>query len=227
MGHFKNIPVLFQNNDILVVDKPFGISIHNAEEPENLMDVLTKEQKITKLYPVHRLDKETSGVQIFALNERSAKKYSETFQSHTVKKFYIGILRGRLNDSTGVWKQKLTDKAEGRKNPAGLAQSRVSCETHYKVLEGSAFLTLCEFDLKTGRQHQIRKHAALSKHHLVGDTRYGDKAYNQRITDLYNISRMFLHCWKIQLEHHMFEATVPEEFKVLMNKSKKNKESQA
>ena len=193
------IPILLRDSDWLVVDKPYGLSVHNNEDPENLIKVLSAEANIKDLFPVHRLDKETSGIQIFALNKSSAQRLSLEFQNNRVQKLYWGLIKGILNPATGCWNKPLTDKAEGRRSPQGLAKNRVPCQTDYRVIKTSAHLSLCEFNLITGRQHQIRKHSALAKHPLVGDSRYGSPGLNQKVKELYKTDRMFLHCTKIEI----------------------------
>lgn len=208
----SEIPVIFQDSETVVVEKPIGISIHNTEDAFNLIDAVESQLGLRKLFPVHRLDKETSGVQIFALNELAARKYAELFQSQSVKKLYVGIVRGALAGSAGIWSQPLSDKSEGRMNPSGVVKDRVSCETRYKVTQTSKYFTKCEFDLITGRQHQIRKHAAVAGHALVGDPRYGDPKYNGRIASMYDESRMYLHCGSVDLLGHKFAAIEPDCF---------------
>jgi RluA family pseudouridine synthase len=203
--------VIFKNSDILVVDKPPGVSVHNNEDPENLMDLMQKQLSLKKLFPVHRLDKETSGIQIFAINADAASVYSQLFQQNQVQKIYQGILRGQLKNSE-PWNQSLTDKSEGRVNPAGVSKNRVPCLTEFKILQKNNYFTFCEFDLKTGRQHQIRKHSALSNHPIVGDSRYGDSKYNNKIFGIYNVNRMFLHCTQITINNQTFESPLPTEF---------------
>lgn len=214
-----DIPIIFQNDEIVAVEKPIGISIHNTEDVANLLSILEDQLKTKKLYPVHRLDKETSGVQIFARNELSARKFAEQFQGDLVAKKYVGVLRGQLNVSQGVWRNALSDKAEGRVNPAGLARDRVKCETRFRVVQTSKFFTKCEFDLITGRQHQIRKHAVIAGHAIVGDSRYGDSNYNRRIHDLYNNGRMFLHCHSLEIADLTLIAQEPAEFAALFKEA--------
>lgn len=206
------IPVLFQNAEILAVEKPIGISIHNTEDAVNLLAVLEDQLKVRKLFPVHRLDKETSGVQLFAFNEVAAKKYAEQFQNNLVGKTYVGILRGVLKASEGTWSVPLSDKAEGRGNPAGLSKDRIPCETLFRAVKTSKYFTMCEFELITGRQHQIRKHAAVAGHALIGDSRYGDSKYNRRMSEMYSDSRMFLHCRTLEVLGEKFDSQVPESF---------------
>lgn len=208
----EKIKLLVKEKSFIAVDKPVGVSIHNLEDETNLLEVLKKQYSFKKLFPVHRLDKETSGVQILALDEKAARSFSEAFESSSVEKKYIGLLRGVLKTENGVWDKPLTDKAEGRKNPTGLSKDRVFCETHYQVIKKNKYFSFCEFDLKTGRQHQIRKHSAMSGHPLVGDARYGETKYNKKIQQLYNRERMFLHCCKIQILDWEIVADTPADF---------------
>lgn len=208
----SQIPVLVENQNFVAVNKPAGLSVHNEDSQGNLLSLLEAQLKIPKLFPVHRLDKKTSGVQILALNELAAQKLSQKFQEREVLKFYRGILRGKLSMLEGIWKSPLTDKAEGRKNPQGIARDRIPCETRYRVIQASNYFSDCEFQLITGRQHQIRKHAAISGNPLVGDPRYGDPKYNQKMTEIYKTNRMFLHCYQIEILENKILAPLPVEF---------------
>jgi RluA family pseudouridine synthase len=195
------IKMIFQNEDWIAVDKPSGLSVHNQEDPENLLDCVLKDYQLAKLFPVHRLDKETSGVQLLALNETAAAHLAKQFQNRTLKKFYQGVIAGNLAPEAGQWNWPLTDKGEGWKNPAGLAQDRVPCETKFQTFKKSSYFSWVQFEITTGRQHQIRKHCAISGHALIGDPRYGNPKYNQKIAKLYHFDRMALHCQKLILEN--------------------------
>lgn len=210
------LQVLFKDTDFLAVDKPAGMSVHNIDDADNLLLTLERELRMPKVFPVHRLDKETSGVQLLALNESAARKWAEMFQDRSVEKIYLGVLRGGLKEREGVWTAALSDKSEGRKSPAGLARDRVPCETRYQLLKQNKFFTLCEFQLITGRQHQIRKHASLAKHALVGDDRYGDPKYNAKMASIYKTDRMFLHCHRIEIDGQKLVAAQPPAFDKLL-----------
>ena len=211
---FGKITILFENNDLIAVDKPPGISIHNAEDRENLIGLLTKQIK-RALSPVHRLDKETSGIQVLAKSTVAAQYLAAEFEHREVQKTYVGILRGVIKEEKGIWKKPLTDKAEGRRNPQGLLKDRIPCETGFRRIKTSKYFSLCEFDLMTGRQHQIRKHTAVADHALVGDPRYGEPRYNQKIAEIYKHERMFLHCTKIELLGQTIESRLPQSFESL------------
>ncbi len=215
----SDCPILFKNSEIVVVDKPVGISIHNADSAageSDLLEIVSEKIGVPSVFPVHRLDKETSGVQILALSREAAGIWAQEFQFDRVEKFYEGITRGALKDQEGTWHLKISDRAEGRNNPAGLAGNRVSAETKFRVLASNRYFSHCEFQLLTGRQHQIRKHCALAKHALVGDRRYGDLAYNRRMESLYRSDRMFLHSTRLRIRGETFESPLPLEFQNLM-----------
>lgn len=213
------IKILVQNRNIVAVDKPPGISIHNSEDPINLIEVLRQQLNLKDFFPVHRLDKETSGVQIFALNGEAASRYATAFQNHETTKIYFGVVRGQLKKTSGIWAQPLTDKAEGRKNPQGVSAQRIPCQTQFEMTQGSKYFSLCRFQILTGRQHQIRKHTAINGHHLVGDPRYGDDKYNAKIAAMYQQSRLFLHSQQTHLLDLHLESEIPASFQDLLNKS--------
>lgn len=206
------ILILFQNADFLIVDKPEGLSVHNAEDSMNLLSVLEKSLELPKLFPVHRLDKETSGIQVLARSSDAARRGAEEFQTRSVQKYYSGILRGQVKEPEGVWKQSLTDKAEGRRNPEGQIRDRIPCETRFHAIKQNKYFSLCDFQLITGRQHQIRKHSAINKHAIVGDPRYGDPAYNKRMTQIYGINRMLLHCVRLEIFDQTITCPLPPSF---------------
>lgn len=208
----SDVQILFKNNDFLAVNKGAGKSVHNCEDTDNLLSTIQAEMGISLLFPVHRLDKETSGIQLIALNKDCARDLADEFQGRRVEKIYTGIIRGQLTVGEGVWNKPLTDKGEGRRNPEGLLRDRVSCETKFQVLKSNRYFSLCKFVLITGRQHQIRKHTALAKHPLIGDSRYGELKYNRMIQDRYQTGRMFLHCSFLKINGQTIECPAPADF---------------
>lgn len=209
---------LFNDANYIVIDKPAGLSVHNIGEHDQDLLLLLKNRYQTIFYPIHRLDKETSGVMILAKNKIWAEKLSQEFQNKKTQKIYHAILRGSLPVTSDwqLWNEKISDKSEGRKNIQGLAKERVEAQTRYKVLKSNDYLSMIEVELLTGRQHQIRKHSALAKHAIVGDARYGDPKYNQKMQSLYKTSRMMLHASRLTIsiegESKTFESQIPADF---------------
>jgi tRNA pseudouridine65 synthase len=216
-----NLPVVERSKHWIVINKPVGVSVHN--ETNDVRALLKKQLNpgtYEEIYPVHRLDKETSGILIVALEEEMAAQLAEQFQSSKAQKEYSAVLRGGIEGKNELnWNWDISDKAEGRKNPQGLLKDRVKSQTLVEIKEANKFFSLVNLKLMTGRQHQIRKHAAIAKHAIVGDSRYNDPKYNSRMADFYKTDRMFLHARKLSLNIggrvQTFETPLPPEFKSL------------
>ena len=210
------IPVLALGKGWLVVDKPAGMTVHN--EPGRDLCSLTSafiqmETTIRRqlemdpdfgVNPVHRLDKETSGVLLLAVTREMFRFFSRQFESHHVKKRYVAILHGRLenpdgNDPWGTWRWALAKTAGGRHNPEGAGHLQDS-QTRYRVIDHSAHYTMVEIELLSGRTHQIRRHAKLSGHPVVGDARYGSKRAVNYLKRNYAFDRLALHARALTLQ---------------------------
>ncbi len=208
--------ILSEGPGWVAVDKPSGLSTHNVS-PTGALDALTKltqllNAKPAQLSPVHRLDKDTSGVLLFATSRESASKLQTAFSaSDRVQKFYRAVFRGKL-EGEGLWDFPISDKAEGRENPAGKLADRKPSATRYTVLRSSDFLTEARVELLSGRQHQIRKHSRLAKHGIVGDTRYGELSHARKMASLYGVSRLMLHAERLILLDIDVTAPAPLEF---------------
>jgi RluA family pseudouridine synthase len=210
------IPVLASGRGWLVVDKPTGLTVHNAPGRDLCSLALAQIQKDATLRgqiemdpefgvnPVHRLDKETSGILLLAANRERFRFFSNQFESHQVKKQYIAILHGRLenpegNDSWGTWHWPLSETAGGRQHPEGTGNLKDS-RTRFRVLEHSAHYTMVEIALLTGRTHQIRRHAKLSGHPVVGDARYGSTRAINHLRRNFAFDRLGLHARSLTLQ---------------------------
>ena len=165
------IPVLAFGKGWLVVDKPAGVSVHNESGRDlcSLAAALIQNDKSTEgqvgmdpdfgVSPVHRLDKETSGVILLALNREMFRFFSKQFESRRVNKRYVALLHGLLEnregrDPWGTWNWALAKNAGGRDNPEGSGQRQESL-TRYRVLDRSTHYTMVEIELLSGRTHQI------------------------------------------------------------------------
>ncbi|MES2963657.1 MAG: RNA pseudouridine synthase [Bdellovibrionota bacterium] len=210
----------------LAVNKPAGLSVHNDPSGDALSlakycleqdEELGRVTSFDSLSPAHRLDKETSGVLIFATTRASASLLQQTFAEADTraKKIYRAVVKGAI-ESEGRWTSPITDKAEGRENPAGKSAERKPSDTRFRVVKSNTYLTELEIDLATGRQHQIRKHAALAKHPVVGDRRYGDPKHAKMIEMKLGVGRMLLHALSLELTAGSLrieaEAPRPREF---------------
>lgn len=185
------LKIIHENSFFIAIEKPHGVSIHN--ESPSLQVELVKNK--LPLHFVNRLDSETSGIVLVALKPEFHEPLRKALDEGQKK--YIALLRGNLlkrnSEKKISWSWPISDKSEGRQNPQGLKKDQIAAQTEVEVLRASDYFTEIEVLLKTGRQHQIRKHAALSKHPIVGDKRYNDPKYNQKIAQIYNEPRMLLH----------------------------------
>jgi RluA family pseudouridine synthase len=222
-GHF-HISILALGRGWLVVDKPAGLTVHNAAGRDLCSLTLARIQKEATLqgqvdmdpefgvHPVHRLDKETSGVMLLAVNREKFRFFSNQFESRQVKKQYIAILHGRIektegNDAWGTWTWSLSETAGGRQNPEGPG-NRKDSQTRYRILDHSAHYTMVGIELLTGRTHQIRRHAKLSGHPVVGDARYGSMRAINYLKRNFAFDRLALHAHALTLQ--LPDGTAPE-----------------
>ena len=209
------IPILAGGKEWLVVDKPAGITVHNMPGHDvcSLVSAFM-EREVSSLgrgdadtgsgvSPVHRLDKETSGVLLLATTAGAFRFFSQQFKSREVKKRYIAILHGRLEDPKedapwGTWCWELAKTDGGRRRPEGTGR-RQPAKTLYRILDRSAHYTMVEIDLLSGRKHQIRRHAKLAGHAVVGDARYGPKRAAEYLKKNLAFSRLALHAHALTL----------------------------
>ena len=217
------IPVLAAGRGWLAVDKPAGMSVHNApgedlcslvsqgiRQQAELRDRMgikpletTPDADIT-VHPVHRLDSETSGVILLAADPEIFRFFSQQFDARTVRKAYVAMVHGRLEtpqsgDAWGMWQWPLAKTAGGRTHPQG-SSPRQSSRTKYRVMDHSAHYTLVKIELLTGRTHQIRRHAKLAGHPVVGDARYGSDRAIKFLKEHCGFDRLALHAQALSLQ---------------------------
>tara|TARA_B110000483_G_scaffold33242_1_gene40429 strand:- start:810 stop:1496 length:687 start_codon:yes stop_codon:yes gene_type:complete len=182
--------ILYQDNDLIVINKPNGILVHKTEISTDRVFVLQElRNQINQLvFPVHRLDRPTSGVLLFALSPEAARILQTQFKEHQVHKTYHAIVRGWLQDE-GTLDYDLDEK---------------ECITNFKLLEKFSFqipqrgftesrYSLVEAKPKTGRFHQIRRHLSHLRHPIVGDTTHGDGFQNKLFRNNLDEDCLFLH----------------------------------
>jgi tRNA pseudouridine32 synthase / 23S rRNA pseudouridine746 synthase len=185
------IPVLFEDNDVLAVDKPEGLtSIPGSEQGKDTLLGLVSKLYPDKLFVVHRLDKDVSGVMLFAKNAAAHKSLNDQFAGRTVKKTYCALVVGVLDKSDGAIAKPIRQFGSGRMGVDELAGKPSA--TDFEVIERFAEYSLVNAFPKTGRKHQIRVHFYSIGHPIAGDTRYGDKE-----KALASFPRMMLHARSI------------------------------
>lgn len=222
--------IVHQDEQLLLVSKPAGLlTLPDRFSPQkpNLQGLLNAQ--FGKVWTVHRLDRETSGLLVFALDEESHRELSKQFQERSVEKKYLALLDGRLQQDQGTIDQPIVP------NPAKAGQMMVarrgkSAVSHYKVIERFRLFTLVEITIETGRTHQIRVHTASIGHPLAVDAFYGRREglflseikkrgfqLGKREEERPLMSRITLHAWQLALDHPgtgerlAFEAPLPKD----------------
>jgi 23S rRNA pseudouridine1911/1915/1917 synthase len=229
--------IIFENEDCVVLNKPSGLlSVPDRKQLEvNLKNLL--EEKYGVIFTVHRLDAPTSGVIIFAKNEHTHKDLSQQFENRQTKKLYIGIVLGSLYEKEGTIDAKIFEHP-GKNGTMVINRKGKEAITNYKVIKEFRKYSVVEFDILTGRTHQIRVHANNIGHPIVCDELYGDakpillsslkKKFNLNKNELEErpiLARLGLHALRLTVaingETKTFEAPLPKDMAVTIKQLEK------
>ena len=218
----KKLPfdILFEDNHIIVVNKPSGLlTIATPKEKEKTLyhivrDYVIQKDKSKKIFIVHRLDKDTSGIVIFAKDEKTKNKLQENWNEYVKLREYVGIVYGNIEKKEGKIIQKLK---ETKTNLVYVSHNNEGKEsiTNYKVLKENNNYSMLKIEIETGRKNQIRVALSSINHPIVGDKKYGDKKDKN--------SRLYLHANRLKIFYPelkkdiLFETSTPTEFKKIMN----------
>lgn len=231
----ENIPlhIVYEDEDVAVIDKPAGLTVHPApgHEEGTLVHALLYHLNHLSgiggtLRPgiVHRLDKDTSGLLVVAKNDDAHQKLTLQFQNQQVERRYIACVCGHVKDDEGEVRLPIARHPVDRKRMAISRTRGKSAHTRYRVLERFSGYTLIEALLITGRTHQIRVHMTALGHPLIGDPVYGSCRRPE-------IKRQALHAALVSFKHPRsgalmrFTSPLPEDFKLLLTALKKHRES--
>ena len=191
------LTIIYEDNDLLVIDKPAGLTIHPApgHPSHTLVNAILSylpdlPDTGDSLRPgiVHRLDKDTSGVMMVAKNREAQAKLISQFKAHAVVKAYLVLVKGHLTPENGVVEAPIGRDPRNRKRMAVVAEGK-EARTHYQVIKYLGDYTLLEVRLETGRTHQIRVHLSAIGYPVVGDTTYGVKSAQ--------VPRQFIHASRL------------------------------
>jgi RluA family pseudouridine synthase len=202
------VRVLFENADFLAADKPEGV-VSVAEAGKGGLPELLKDVFPGKLYPVHRLDREASGVIVYAKNADAHRHLNGQFDRREVRKTYLAVALGAIEANRGSIKAPIREFGSGRMG-VDVRRGKPS-STEWKIAERLDGATLVRVNPATGRRHQIRVHLYHIGHPIVGDLKYGD----QTLQGLY--PRLMLHALAIEFdlpsgERVTVEAPAPKSF---------------
>jgi len=207
--HFK-LPVLFEDEALLAIDKPAGLAVHGgsgiAHGVIESLRSMRPEARFLEL--VHRLDRDTSGVLLVAKKRSALTAMHEAMRGRDIDKRYLVAVKGRFRNEL----QRVKAGLEERRNAAGeklvaVAEGGQPSETVFRRLARGERASLLEAELLTGRTHQIRVHAAHLKHPVLGDERYGDFELNKALRKD-GLKRMFLHAARLGFAHPVTGAAL-------------------
>lgn len=218
----QDIPldIVYQDGDLAVINKPQGMTVHPANNvyEGTLVNALLFHVKdlsgingVLRPGIVHRLDKDTSGLLVVAKNDQAHVELQRQIQCKQCRRIYVALLDGVIKQDSGFVDQPIGRSKSDRKKMDVVADGR-SAQTLYTVLKRYKNYTLCRFELKTGRTHQIRVHAKFLGHPVVGDKTYGSK--NCR----WNLDGQLLHAETLSFTHPKtkqemtFSAPLPQYF---------------
>jgi 23S rRNA pseudouridine1911/1915/1917 synthase len=234
-----DIDILFQDQDLIVVNKPPGLVVHPA--PGHACGTLVHgllyhcpdlEGIGGELRPgiVHRLDKDTSGVLVVAKNAAAHHHLARQFKSRKVIKEYLALVHGKMQSDSGTIALPVGRHPVDRKRMSTVSRNSRGAETSWRVRERFPGATLIDLDLKTGRTHQIRVHCAAVNHPVVGDAVYGARKARKDFADgndvsnlLSAVSRQMLHARRLEFSHPVqativsCEAPIPQDMQALIN----------
>ena len=221
-----DIDIIYEDDDFAVINKPQGMVVHPAPGSYNhtLVNALLYHLKnlsdingVVRPGIVHRLDKDTSGLIVVAKNNEAHIDLQEQIATKAAKRYYKALVDGVVKKDEGVINTLIDRSSKDRKMMAVSNNSGRVAITHFKVLERFKNYTLMEYELKTGRTHQIRVHSKFISHPVVGDPVYGG-------SNKFNLNGQLLHAFKLELTHprtkeHMeFFAPLPDYFEDVLRK---------
>jgi len=207
----QSLAIIYQDTDLVAINKPSGLLVHRSpiDKRETRFAVQELRNQLGQhVYPLHRLDKPTSGVLLFALSSDAASFYNAQFREHTVRKTYLALVRGYGPDALSI-DHGLRDEADEYAGIAAGGEAKDSL-THVKRLDQfdiplvvdrypTTRLSLMQCQPVTGRKHQIRRHLKHIGHPIVGDSRHGKGVLNRACEGYFGVGRLWLACTQMVL----------------------------
>ncbi len=212
----SNLPIIYEDNEIIVINKPSGLlSIASDKEKGStayrmLSDYVQQKDKHNRIFVVHRLDEDTSGVLMVAKNPEIQKLLQDNWNDIVTKRGYYAIVEGTLKEKSGTLKNFLKKNAQNMMFVTKSSKDAQLAITHYKVMKESEKYSLLDVNIDTGRKNQIRVQLGNIGHFIIGDDKYGNPSNP--------LKRLGLHAYCLELIHPktkkkmVFKASVPDIF---------------
>ena len=217
-----NLPIIFENEDIIVINKPSGLlSIASDKEKGStayrmLMDYVQQKDKHNRIFVVHRLDEDTSGVLMVAKNPKIQEALQDNWNDLVEKRGYYAIVDGVLKEKQGTIKSYLKKNAQNMMYSSKKQGDGQFAVTHYEVIKENKDYSLLDVNIDSGRKNQIRVHLGDIGHFVIGDDKYGNPTNP--------IKRLGLHAYELKIKNpftgktYSFKAPMPKEFNTLFTK---------
>ena len=222
--------IIYEDENLVIINKPRGLLLQQDGDPSHpSLDNLVSKYLNKVAMPVHRLDKDTSGLCIFAKNNKAADEMGKIFNDHSqIEKHYLTLVAGQITED-GVVDAPLRKSFERKKMVvAPLKSGAKSAITKYHPIKSFKEYTLLDISLLTGRTHQIRAHMSYIRHHVVGDIKYGDYKINNVFKREFGFENQFLHAFKLKfldlkgplnyLKNKEFSSNLPPELEEILKK---------
>ena len=215
-----SVEVIYQDDHLIAINKPSGLLVHRSEIDRHETQFalqLVRNHLGQRVYPVHRLDKPTSGVLLFARSSDIASLMVEQWRQQSVNKRYLAIVRGYMPAVTELDKALVppVDKyaRHERIKPAQEARTDFYCLDTIELPIAidkypQSRYSLVEALPHTGRKHQIRRHLKHLSHPIIGDARYGKGRHSRYFRDHFNAGRLLLHAWQLSFQHPLSQQNI-------------------
>ncbi len=213
---FREFTIIYEDDDLIVIDKAAGLlSIATKNEKRNtayslLSDHVKKADAGNKIFIVHRLDRETSGLMVFAKNEEAKKRLQENWNEAVLEKNYIAVVEGVVDKKEGTIVSYLFEDKVFRMRSSQDPKKGLKAVTHFSVLKSNKNYSLLQVNIETGRKNQIRVHMQEIGHSIVGDKKYGAISSPIHRLGLHARKLVFIH--PVTGEKMDFETKIPVAF---------------
>ena len=210
----KSIPIVYEDEAICIVNKPFGIPVQGGSHIAVCLTEILSKQLRTEIFPVHRLDKETSGLLVTAKSAAAARSCRALFESQAVEKEYLALCFGNFEHSVNKKTLKSSPKEGIIDTPIMENGTPKPASSAYKLLAGTDAYSLFSVRLHTGRMHQIRIHLAGIGCPIIGDDKHGNFALNKKLWKTVRIKKLQLCAYRLRFliggMPHLFTIPIPE-----------------
>lgn len=215
----SNLPIIYEDEEIVVINKPSGLlSVASDNEKSStayrmMADYVQQKDKHNRIFVVHRLDEDTSGVLMFAKNSKIQEVLQDNWNDIVTKRGYYAIVEGHMDKKEDTIKSYLKKNAQNMMYSSKKSGDGQLAITHYKVIKENKDYSLLDVNIDTGRKNQIRVHLGEKGHYIIGDDKYGNPSNP--------LKRLGLHAYELSLTHPIthkklrFFSKIPAEFEYL------------